>query len=145
MGKGRNIWVGLILGWLVPGLGHFYMKRLAHGALYCVAISGLYVAGMLIAGGTAVNRDLHEWYFYCQMFAGPVSIMLEAMRGDEAVYLGESISILRHQTGVVYVATAGVLNLIVICELYRRWAQPEAPGPADTMRQGAVAKEAGDA
>lgn len=143
MVKGRNIWLGLVLAWLVPGLGHFYMKRLPHGALYFAAIAGLYVAGLLIAGGTAVNRDLHEWYFYCQAFAGPATFMLEALRGDEAVYLGETISILHHQTGVVYVATAGILNLIVICELYRRWAQPEAPGPADTMRQGAVSKPNG--
>jgi hypothetical protein len=138
MVENRNIWLALVLGWLVPGLGHFYMKRMAHGALYFVAIAGLFAAGMLISHGTAVNYQLHPWYFYCQIFAGPVTFALESLRGGEAIYLGESISILRHQTGVVYAATAGILNLIVICELYRRWAQPEAPGPSDTMRADVI-------
>jgi hypothetical protein len=144
MVKGRNIWVGVLLAWLVPGLGHFYMKRFRHGAFYLVAIAATYTAGMLIAEGTAVNYTLHEYYFYCQLLAGPITFGLEFLRGGEAIYLADSISILRHQTGVVYAATAGVLNLIVICELYRRWAQPEAPGPADTMRVGA-SKGGGDA
>jgi hypothetical protein len=144
MGQGRNIWFAVLLGWLLPGLGHFYLKRYVHGAIYLLAIGGLYAAGMLIAGGTAVNYTLHEYYFYCQLLAGPITFGLEYLRGGEAIYLGESISVLRHQTGVVYAATAGVLNLIAICELYRRWAQPEAPGPADTMRVGA-SREAADA
>ncbi len=144
MAKGRNIWVGLLLGWLVPGLGHIYMRRARHGVFYMAAIAGIYLAGVLIARGTAVDFTLHEYYFYCQLLAGPITLGLEYLRGGEAIYLAENISILRHQTGVVYAATAGVLNLIVICELYRRWAQPQAPGPADTMRVGA-SKGEGDA
>jgi hypothetical protein len=143
MPKSSNIWLALLLGWLVPGLGHFYVRRHRHGLLYMLAIGGLYAAGLIIAQGTAVNYQLHEYYFYCQLFAGPITLSLEWLRGGDAIYLGESISILRHQTGVVYAATAGILNLIAICELYRRHALPNAPGPADTMRSDAVRK--GDA
>lgn len=137
MAAPRNIWLGVTLGWLVPGLGHFYMKRPLHGALYAACIAGLYAAGLGLAGGTAVNYDIHPWYFACQMLAGPATIALEIMRGHEAINLGESIGILEHQTGVVYAATAGVLNLVTIAELYRRHTEPLAPGPADTMRKPA--------
>lgn len=138
----KSIWFALVLGWLVPGLGHFFMRRHRHGLIYLLAIGGLYAAGAIIAQGTAVNYQLHEYYFYCQLLAGPITITLEALRGNEAINLGESISIMRHQTGVVYAAAAGVLNLIVLCELYRRHTQPDAPGPADTMRADAVRKGA---
>jgi len=134
----RNIWLALVLGWMVPGLGHFYMRRHVYGLAYTVAIGALIAAGLLISGGSAVNSDMHFWYFLCQVLAGPAVISVEFLRGQDTVYLGETVSILRHQTGVVYVATAGVLNLIVLCELFRRNVNPAAPGPSDTMRVDAI-------
>lgn len=133
-----NIWFALVLAWLVPGLGHFYAKRRLHGLFYLTAIAGLYAAGLVISQGTGVNLDMHPAYFSCQIGAGPVTFVAESLRAPEAAYLGKGISILMHQTGTVYIAVAGVLNLIAICELYRRHARPEAPGPADTMRAGAI-------
>ena len=139
MAKGaRNVWFALVLGWLLPGLGHFYLRRQAHGLFYAVVIGGLYALGVVISRNTAVNLDIHPWYFFCQLLAGPVTPGLEAIRGHESVALGETIAVLDHQTGVVYTALAGVLNLISLCELFRRWAAPEAPGPSDTLRADAV-------
>jgi hypothetical protein len=135
-----NIWFALVLGWLVPGLGHFYAKRHAYGAFYLLLIGGLFAGGMAISDGTAINSTDHFWYFLCQLFAGPATLAVEYLRHPEGIYLGESIGILAHQTGVVYVAVAGVLNLISICELYRRHTHPEEPGPSDTMRADAVRK-----
>lgn len=136
-----NIWFAMVLGWLVPGLGHFYARRRLHGVFYLTMIAGVFIAGMLISGGTAVNYDIHRWYFLCQLMAGPATLAVEYFRGDEAIYLGETISVLMHQSGTVYVAVAGVLNLIAICELFRRHARPEDPGPADTMRSDAIKEE----
>jgi hypothetical protein len=142
MAAPRNIWLGVTLGWLVPGLGHFYMKRPLYGALFALCIAGLYAAGLLLSRGTAINYDIHEWYFACQALAGPATFALEILRGHEAINLGESVGIFEHQTGVVYAATAGVLNLVTIAELYRRHTEPTAPGPADTMRKPANGGEA---
>jgi hypothetical protein len=137
-----NIWFALVLGWLIPGLGHFYAKRHAYGAFYLAMVGGLFAAGMMISEGTAINSTDHFWYFLCQLLAGPATVGIESLRHPEGIYLGESISVMAHQTGVVYVSVAGVLNLISICELYRRHAHPEEPGPSDTMRADAVAKPA---
>ncbi|MCB9894183.1 MAG: hypothetical protein H6839_07035 [Planctomycetes bacterium] len=133
-----NIWFALLLGWLVPGLGHFYARRRLHGLFYFVTIAGLYGAGLVIADGTAINAADHGAYFSCQILAGPITFALEYLRHPEGIYLGEKISVMAHQTGVVYAATAGVLNLIAICELYRRHAHPDEPGPSDTMRVDAI-------
>jgi hypothetical protein len=135
-----NIWFALVLGWLVPGLGHIYAKRYSYGVFYLGLIGGLFGAGMLISDGTAVNSTDHFWYFLCQLLAGPATIVVDFVRHPEGINLGESISILAHQTGVVYVAVAGVLNLISICELYRRHTHPEEPGPSDTMRADAISR-----
>lgn len=136
-----NIWFALVLAWLVPGLGHFYAKRSLHGLFYFVMIAGLYAGGMVISDGTAVNATDHFAYFWCQILAGPITFGIEAMRNPGSLSLGEGISITAHQSGTVYAATAGVLNLIAICELYRRHANPDEPGPADTMRVDAINAE----
>ena len=139
-----NIWFALLLGWLVPGLGHVYAKRRIHGLFYFAAIVGLYGAGLFIADGTAINATDHFAYFMCQILAGPVTFVIDAMRHPEGISLGENISVMAHQTGVVYAATAGVLNLIVACELYRRHVHPDEPGPSDTMRADAIIRTEGE-
>ncbi|MCC6572415.1 MAG: hypothetical protein IT462_01375 [Planctomycetes bacterium] len=136
--KEKPIGFALLLGWLLPGLGHIYMGRRAHGALYGVVILGLYAAGVALSNGTAVSIKIHDVYFYCQILAGPLTIGMNFLgaRGDWS--LGNDLAILDHQTGVVYAALAGVLNLIVLCELHRRWEIPDAPGPGDTIRATAA-------
>ena len=136
-----NIWFALLLGWLVPGLGHFYAKRSLYGLFYFTLIAGLFGAGLIVSDGTAINGTDHFWYFLCQLFAGPVVIAIDSLRHPEGIYLGETVGIMAHQTGVVYAAVAGVLNLIVICELYRRHVHPDEPGPSDTMRVDAISVE----
>lgn len=134
--------MALFLGLMVPGLGHLYFKRTHHGFLYMILIAGLFGGGLLLSGGTAVNFDMHPVYAICQFMAAPPAVLgLEYLRAPNAADLGESLPILSHQTGVVYAAVAGVLNVIVLCELYRRHADPGAPGPADTLRRDAVEGE----
>ncbi len=129
----------MALGWLIPGLGHFIMKRPKHGVLYAAIIFALLVAGLWMSKLTAVDFDLHPVYFVCQIGGGALVVASQFLFGGNPVGLGEDIGILTHQSGVVYVAVAGVLNIIVLCELVRRHLSPDAPGPADTMRADAIA------
>ncbi|MHC4841343.1 MAG: DUF6677 family protein [Planctomycetota bacterium] len=134
----QKIYFAMLLGWLVPGLGHYFMKRYRYGIFYSVLIIGLFGLGEYISGGTAVNRAVHEWYFLCQAGAGPIVFGLGSMADPKFFLLGKDITILQHQSGVVYGAVAGVLNVITICELYRRHQNPDAVGPSDTMRVDAI-------
>ncbi len=134
----RNIGFALVLGWMLPGLGHIFMGRRLHGAFYMAVILGLYAAGVFLSRGTAVSAKIHDVYFLCQILAGPLTIGMNLLgaRGDWG--LGDDLPILDHQSGVVYAALAGVLNVITLCELHRRWENPTAPGPGDTMRAEAA-------
>jgi hypothetical protein len=135
-----NIWFALALGWMVPGLGHLYARRGKYAAFYFVCIGGLYVAGWVLSRGTAVSWDAHGTYFLLQMLASPITISLEFLRDRGDVGLGDTLPIIDHQSGTVYAATAGLLNLITLCELHRRHIAPDAPGPGDTLRAELVIK-----
>jgi hypothetical protein len=42
--------VPVLLGWLLPGGGHFYLKRWNHGALLLFAVAGMFIFGLLMRG-----------------------------------------------------------------------------------------------
>ena len=49
-GQGISPTVVLIAGWLVPGAGHFLLKKPIRGALLLVSIVGMFSIGMLLQG-----------------------------------------------------------------------------------------------
>lgn len=51
----KDPWLAAILGWLVPGLGHFYQGRTFKGAVYAVCILGLFLSGWAMADWSAVQ------------------------------------------------------------------------------------------
>ena len=55
--QGRNqgpdqgfVYLPLILGWLVPGAGHFLLKKWGRGALLAAAIVGMFAIGLAMQG-----------------------------------------------------------------------------------------------
>ena len=50
----KNPWIAGVLGFLIPGLGHFYQGRLFKAVVYFVCILGLYLTGMQMADWKAV-------------------------------------------------------------------------------------------
>lgn len=64
-----------VLAFLVPGLGHFYQRRIFKGLLYCVCILGTFFTGMRIGHGHVVyfNWDQSEnrtYPYLCQFWVG---------------------------------------------------------------------------
>ena len=42
----RNPYLAALLAWLIPGAGHFYQRRRAKGALFCICILGTFLFGL---------------------------------------------------------------------------------------------------
>lgn len=64
-----------LLAFLVPGLGHFYQRRLFKAALYAVCILGTFFAGMRIGHGQVVyfnwqNSENRTYAYLCQFWVG---------------------------------------------------------------------------
>ena len=67
--KERHPAVAWILGWLVPGGGHWYIGQGARGAVLCATLVGCFAAGVLIGGRSTVSRSKPE-YLVLQWGAG---------------------------------------------------------------------------
>src|SRR6185436_18664166 len=64
-----------LLAFLVPGLGHFYQRRLFKGFLYSVCILGTFVCGMRIGHGQVVYfnwqpAENRTYAYLCQFWVG---------------------------------------------------------------------------
>jgi hypothetical protein len=63
------------LAFLVPGLGHFYQRRMFKALLYCVCILGTYFTGLRIGHGQVVyfhwkQSDNRTYAYLCQFWVG---------------------------------------------------------------------------
>jgi hypothetical protein len=64
-----------LLAFLVPGLGHFYQRRVFKGLLYCVCILGTFFTGLRIGHGQVVYfqwkpPDNRTYAYLCQFWVG---------------------------------------------------------------------------
>src|SRR5690348_14943694 len=67
--------VAAILAFLIPGLGHFYQRRIFKGLLYFICICGAFFGGMRIGHGQVVyfqwrQSDNRTYAYLCQFWAG---------------------------------------------------------------------------
>ncbi len=70
----RDPWLAAFLGWLVPGLGHFYQRRWGKGGLFMTCILATFFYGLWLGNGRVVYasfRDADAHYAYlCQVGVG---------------------------------------------------------------------------
>lgn len=118
-----------IAAWIFPGLGHVLLGHVRRGAILAVTIGLLWVAGLLIGGISVIDRHHHPIWFLGQMLVAP-SLAVEAghrhlinqygtpMPGEDPIYQPSFGRV--HEQGTLYVALAGLLNLLAILDvLYR--------------------------
>lgn len=119
----RSPVAALVLGWILPGAGHAYAGLWGKAILFFLLITALVVAGLVMSRGTNLLPD-RLWYA-AQVCAGgpalaltPVSQYLATPR--ENVDWADPL----HETGTLYTAVAGFLNLLVMMDAYIRLAYP---------------------
>lgn len=71
----KNPVIAGILAFLVPGLGHYYQRRMFKAVLYFVCILGTFFTGLRIGHGQVVyfqwdEKDNKTYAYFCQVWAG---------------------------------------------------------------------------
>ncbi len=106
----------LVLGWLIPGAGHFLLKRWGRGALLFVGICAMFVLGVLMEGKVyAFNTGdiLDMLGFVGDIGAGLLYIVTRAMDWGRG-----AIQIATADYGTKYIIVAGLLNIICAVDAY---------------------------
>jgi TM2 domain-containing membrane protein YozV len=106
--------VFVLLGWLVPGLGHVMQGRKLRGAIVFVLLCGLLILGTWMAQGSNLDRERHFYYWAGQFLAGAPVMLLEAGYGHRVV----TGDIAYLDAGLVFVCLAGLLNVLALMDVF---------------------------
>jgi hypothetical protein len=104
----------VLLGWLVPGLGHWAIHERRRAVFFAVQIVALFIAGLVLSDFRAVNLDRHPIWALIQVPGGLLSL---------ATALATSRLMIEwdnpwYPFGCLYVGVACLLNLVALCDLY---------------------------
>jgi hypothetical protein len=105
------------LAWLVPGLGHLFLRKRTKALIFLGSILGLYLVGLWISNFRTVGFDDNP-YYYIGKFGSGVSLFFGWLLGPEKPFPGEGTPMLWFDPGLLYVSVAGLLNLVVAMNVF---------------------------
>jgi hypothetical protein len=110
----------VLLAWLVPGGGHFLLKRPARGAILGASVALVFLLGLMMRGTLfqPEGGDLLTMVIYYGGFIGDV---LAGILYFVTVWLGYSQPDMPghvHDYGTKFLVAAGLLNLLAIVDAY---------------------------
>jgi len=108
------------LGWLIPGGGHFLLKRTGRGMLLLVAITSMFVCGLMMRGamfqpqtGDLLTTLINVGGFVGDVAAGILyllSVWLGYNQPDTAGHV--------HDYGTKFLVVAGLLNILAMVDAF---------------------------
>ena len=101
--------VGL-LGWLIPGGGHFAINKKIHGLIIFFSVVITFTIGLYIGSLAVVDPASSKPWFAAQVMNSPAVFFLGHMSeiGEYSVYARPA------EIGQIYTSIAGLLNLLCI-------------------------------
>lgn len=106
--------VAAAAAWACPGLGHVVVGRPAKALYFGGLVLGVFGLGLLLGEGAAVSTERFPLHWYGQMFAGVPALLADALLGARPT--GHTID--RLELGVVFTTVAGILNTVVMVDVY---------------------------
>jgi hypothetical protein len=113
--------IALVLGWVIPGAGHAYGGRWGKAILFFTAIMTLVGMGMILGKGSVILKD--QLWFVAQVFSGGPTMALWPL-SEHIATRGVDWSDRLHETGTLYTAVAGFLNVLIMMDAYLKLAFP---------------------
>jgi hypothetical protein len=105
----------LIAGWLVPGAGHFLLRKWYRGALLAVAILGMFALGIAMQGKLySSTKDILDLLCLVGDLGNGLAYFLSRAMG-----LGtDSVQVTVADWGSRFIVVAGMLNVIAAVDAH---------------------------
>ena len=116
-----NVWAApVLIGWIVPGGGHFFLKRPGRGALLLVSITLIFLAGLLMRGMmfTPQGGDLLTTVINYGGFVGDLASGALYLITSMVGYTQPDMAGAVHDYGTKFLVCAGLLNILAMVDAY---------------------------
>lgn len=111
-----NPYVAAVLAWLVPGLGHVYVKRWRRGLVFLVLILASIWIGCALQGNLyrpMPNQPLSLLATFGAMGMGLPYFILRSALGYSGVNVAPG-----YEYGTAFLLTAGLMNLLLVLDAW---------------------------
>jgi hypothetical protein len=109
------LYLPLIAGWLVPGAGHFLLRKWVRGALLSASILGMYVTGLAMQGKLYTNvHDLLDLLGLAGDLGNGLLFVVSRMLNLGA----EQVQTTTGDWGTRFIVVAGLLNVIAAVDAH---------------------------
>jgi hypothetical protein len=114
-------WFAVVsLGWLIPGGGHFLLKRPGRGGLLLASVTLMFLLGLMMRGAMFQPQtgDVLTTIIYCGGFLGDLASGLLYLL---AIWMGYSQPDMAghvHDYGTKFLVAAGLLNVLAMVDAY---------------------------
>lgn len=116
----KNPAIALILGWLFPGAGHFYIGQRPKGILLFALILAIFLGGVIVTKGGSVNFGRHPYAYSLQAATGVMAFATAAIVKDAPEPDASTMA----DFGMLLLLVAGAMNVLLMADaLY--YAKPE--------------------
>ena len=114
-------WAGpVVVGWLIPGGGHFLLKRTGRGALLLASVTGMFACGLMMQGamfqpqtGDLLTTLIHTGGFIGDVCSGILYLLSVAFGYNQPDVAGHV-----HDYGTKFLVTAGLLNILAMVDAF---------------------------
>jgi hypothetical protein len=116
-----GVWMPpVVLGWLVPGGGHFLLKRSGRGLLLLLSVTLMFVAGLMMRGAMfqPQSGDLLTILINYGGFVGDLASGILYLAASWLGYNQPDVAGHVHDYGTKFLVTAGLLNVLAMIDAF---------------------------
>jgi hypothetical protein len=125
----RLVLLGVVATWIVPGLGHWLLRRRGKALLYFGLLTFTFLFGMCLADFRNVRTD-DDFFLY---FLGE---SLYAGLAFPARWLTQGLELIESQprldVGLLFSTVAGLMNVCVMVDVYETACPRPQPAPSSS-------------
>lgn len=121
-GNKPNTFVAVVLALLLPGAGHFYLRKRWNAAAFFVSVISLSVVGWLINGEMHSLLRANSGEGFLQLMASVGNLFLGLLH-MVFYFLGLAlgdVSARSYEYGTTFIVTAALINLLVVLDAFDR-------------------------
>ncbi len=110
----------VLLGWLIPGGGHFLLKRTGRGTLLLVSVLSMFLLGLMMRGAMFQPQtgDILTTIIYCGGFLGDLASGLLYLLATWLGYAQADMAGHVHDYGTKFLVAAGLMNVLAMVDAY---------------------------
>ncbi len=110
----------LLLAWLIPGGGHFLLKRPGRGALLLACVASMFLLGLMMRGalfspqtGDILTTVIYVGGFIANIMSGILYLLTNWLGYNQVDVAGHV-----HDYGTKFLVAAGLLNILAMVDAF---------------------------